>query len=379
MANPQHLEWLAEGVKAWNERRRTNKFSPTFIEADLSKGDFRKFDLIKADFGKSDLRGVDFRRAYLSRASFVKADLTGVDLREVGLRETDFTLANLLKADLRKVELILSNLSGATFIEADLRGADVRGTIFRDADLTGADFRGIIFDEKTDFTGAKLDGATFDDDIVIENGRMRYLEDENQPNDNSKNINQQSKPVSNINQLKEQIAEIPVQTVQANIQNNSFLIFLQTEMLLQHIEEYREKIRGDNYLGSEKPELKAHLLKFFDDFQLETTTIIQKISEQTTEQQAEEVKSWLSRAGEGFAEWWKTVPPMENTVSKNIPTVIWGGIATIMVLISGGAISGNSILNNLWAGCAGDILLVAAGIKEETLIDKIKKIRKTTK
>ena len=47
MANPQHIEWLLEGVQAWNRRRDECEFVPDFERADLS-GQFqlnRIFDI----------------------------------------------------------------------------------------------------------------------------------------------------------------------------------------------------------------------------------------------------------------------------------------------------------------------------------------------
>ena len=39
MANPQHIEWLLEGVAAWNKRLKRDEFYPDF-EAQISSANF---------------------------------------------------------------------------------------------------------------------------------------------------------------------------------------------------------------------------------------------------------------------------------------------------------------------------------------------------
>ena len=35
MANPQHIQWLKEGVVAWNKRRERQTFKPDFVHHDF--------------------------------------------------------------------------------------------------------------------------------------------------------------------------------------------------------------------------------------------------------------------------------------------------------------------------------------------------------
>ena len=35
MANPQHIQWLKEGVAAWNKRRERQTFKPDFVHHDF--------------------------------------------------------------------------------------------------------------------------------------------------------------------------------------------------------------------------------------------------------------------------------------------------------------------------------------------------------
>lgn len=73
MANQQHIDWLLEGVEAWNARRERDNFSPDFEDANLHE--------IFADPGKLDQRG---------RIPLEKADLQGTDLQGTILRGADF-------------------------------------------------------------------------------------------------------------------------------------------------------------------------------------------------------------------------------------------------------------------------------------------------
>ncbi len=74
MANPQHIEWLKEGVEAWNARRQSDNFVP-----DLSKIGID--DVLKlsnsVDFFRDQeiLRGIDFSNANLSFSQWAFFDL----------------------------------------------------------------------------------------------------------------------------------------------------------------------------------------------------------------------------------------------------------------------------------------------------------------
>ena len=74
MGDPAHLDWLLEGVQAWNARR--------------VRGDFRP-----------NLEGLDIRAAF--RAEGADTDLlplAGIDLSAANIKD-----ANLCRADLREV------------------------------------------------------------------------------------------------------------------------------------------------------------------------------------------------------------------------------------------------------------------------------------
>ncbi|MCB1354428.1 MAG: pentapeptide repeat-containing protein [Rhodobacteraceae bacterium] len=58
MANPQHLEWLLEGVEAWNARREREDFTPDLRGAGLGGADLRAANLSRADLGGANVKSV---------------------------------------------------------------------------------------------------------------------------------------------------------------------------------------------------------------------------------------------------------------------------------------------------------------------------------
>ena len=103
MGDPAHLDWLLEGVQAWNARR--------------VRGDFRP-----------NLEGLDIRAAF--RAEGADTDLlplAGIDLSAANIKD-----ANLCRAD----------LSGAKFVCADLRNADLSWSVLKDSNLICAKLEG---------------------------------------------------------------------------------------------------------------------------------------------------------------------------------------------------------------------------------------------
>jgi hypothetical protein len=148
MANPEHLEILNRGVRAWNEWRREHQD----VQPDLSGA-----DLNGADFSGADLRGADLGNAKLANADFLDALLNDADLHGAF-----FPDANLAFADLRNALLTATSLSGANLAFADLRGADLSRTYLGLANLSRADLRG------ADLTNAELDNTTFADNDLSE-------------------------------------------------------------------------------------------------------------------------------------------------------------------------------------------------------------------
>ncbi len=142
MANPQHLENIQQGAKAWNSwRQGQGHLRANLRGADLSQASLAEALLARANLRESRLRGADLRGANLRNAN----------LREADLREADLRGANLTRSDLRDADLR----------EADLRGADLRGASLEGARLQGADFRGALLNkEGTEYVQQKTQSAT---------------------------------------------------------------------------------------------------------------------------------------------------------------------------------------------------------------------------
>ena len=98
MANSEHIEWLREDAKAWNERRRRMDFELNLEEADIpevfglggrSRNLFDRVDLSAFNLSRAKLRNAD-----LHNVNLTSANLSGADLRELRLlnitRETLF-------------------------------------------------------------------------------------------------------------------------------------------------------------------------------------------------------------------------------------------------------------------------------------------------
>ncbi|MEL6280310.1 MAG: pentapeptide repeat-containing protein [Pseudomonadota bacterium] len=131
MANTEHLDWLSEGVDAWNRRRRESPFTPELGGADLSGRSLWRFNLRGANLRRADLHSVNLQHADLETADLSQANLYRADLRGARLERANFNRATLKygkmeRCDLRSARLDGADLTSARFEEADLRGADLR-------------------------------------------------------------------------------------------------------------------------------------------------------------------------------------------------------------------------------------------------------------
>jgi hypothetical protein len=134
MANQEHLDVLAKGVKAWNAWRKRNLDTTP----DLSDASLVAANLNRADLRRTDLRRANLSGAFLGAANIGFARLTGACLRKASLPDTILVETDLSRA----------NLSGAVFygtkftrtILADVRFSDATmgGVSFADVDLSVA-------------------------------------------------------------------------------------------------------------------------------------------------------------------------------------------------------------------------------------------------
>ena len=144
MANPQHIQWLEQGVDAWNKRREGDDFRP-----DFSGHDFGGRTLFETNRGRkpNEWERIPLRGINLTNAILGHADLRVVDLSDASLYRADLTRASLSQAILVGTDFRFANLAGSNFVNADLTGAKFGGYGARltdanlQANVTDADFR----------------------------------------------------------------------------------------------------------------------------------------------------------------------------------------------------------------------------------------------
>ena len=138
MANKQHIEWLLEGVKAWNARRESEDQRLRGFRADFRGARLQR---IFREHGRLVDERIPLAGAHLTHADFSASDLSQSDLRDADLRGANLRASDLTEADLTRAILASANLGEATLTnanlsEADLRGVDLSGAKFWDANLS---------------------------------------------------------------------------------------------------------------------------------------------------------------------------------------------------------------------------------------------------
>ncbi len=142
MANPEHLEILKQGVKAWNEWRIDYPLiipdlrGAGLYRASLDLANLSGAWLNEADLGMATLNGANFNGAHLIEADLAWANLSGAVLTYADLYEADFSCAKLNKALLHEAILSYAKLNDTILSEANLSGAHLKGTDFSYADLS---------------------------------------------------------------------------------------------------------------------------------------------------------------------------------------------------------------------------------------------------
>ena len=159
MANPEHLNWLREGVGPWNERLRQHPFEPELGSEDVSRAlggheredirqisvQLRGINLSGADLRDSTLRDTDLTGAWLLKSKLIGANLTGSDLSGTTGADTKFGNAILRSTKLPESKYFGSDFSGAQLVGADMRAATFFGCNFDGAHLYSADMVGAKF------------------------------------------------------------------------------------------------------------------------------------------------------------------------------------------------------------------------------------------
>ncbi|MCB2115361.1 MAG: alpha/beta fold hydrolase [Rhodobacteraceae bacterium] len=172
MANPWHVKWLQEGVKAWNYRRNRVSFFP-----DLRGVNF--FELLPEDYRtrpkasrffeglnlkNSDLVGADLSNLNFRRANFTDANLTNSKLDASNFNQANFKDAKLTNASARRAELDGAKFIGSALQGLNLEGASIKGTIVLEASLDeeqyqalgGTEARRYIEERRDKYLAARL-------------------------------------------------------------------------------------------------------------------------------------------------------------------------------------------------------------------------------
>ncbi len=152
MANEQHIQWLLEGVEAWNARWKNDEDLHWEL-ADLSSLDFH--DLFEDTMDLPRMEPVPLARYFLVGSDLTEANLWKVDLSKANLAVANLKGANLNTSDLRYAELEEADLTGASLWSVNLTGANCGGGNFSDANLEKAVLDGAVF-EYANLTNAKL-------------------------------------------------------------------------------------------------------------------------------------------------------------------------------------------------------------------------------
>ena len=115
MPNPEHIQWLLEGVDAWNARRIDTPFVPDLSGVDIPAAFYKvgKFvEYVEAPDGTHSplyetvqLAGVNFAGANLKDANLQGANLANVVLRSARVDNANLCFSNLVGADLGWTEL----------------------------------------------------------------------------------------------------------------------------------------------------------------------------------------------------------------------------------------------------------------------------------
>lgn len=171
MGNPQHLEWLLEGVEAWNARRKRAPFTPDLSGFDLSGDEFRVIDsFFRTDrvpdrpFAKENWRAINLSEANLTDTNFQQRVLFGANFRSSNLARCNFNKtkaysANFDDCNLKGANLNSADLYGSKLFGADMSGANINGATLRDAQMRGAIVRSSRDDQGklivTDLSNAK--------------------------------------------------------------------------------------------------------------------------------------------------------------------------------------------------------------------------------
>lgn len=178
MANPQHIDWLREGIEAWNHRRRTDRFRPDLSGIKLDNEVFSSptFEFIPDDsipgnkymtqFQGLVLHGADLSNTEIEAANFSDANLNGANLEGARLHFVSFRNAAMQGVRLNRASISETNFQGADLAWATFKGTEWTGVDLSEADLMDAQFSKdsslhSVYVQDTDLTKTDLTGITY--------------------------------------------------------------------------------------------------------------------------------------------------------------------------------------------------------------------------
>ena len=140
----------------------------------MQKGMFVGRNYERADLRHKDLRGVNF-----TACNFRGADLEGSDCRGSTFVAADMSRACLHNCNFSGANLALADLTGAYLKGADFRNANMwhvylKGVLAKDAKFQGANLTRADIG-RSDFLGARFDGAKLDDLVNVEWAVFRWF------------------------------------------------------------------------------------------------------------------------------------------------------------------------------------------------------------
>jgi hypothetical protein len=136
---------------------REDLFDSWMRRTDLSGLSMTGARLMRVDFTDADLSRTVLNNADLTDAILSGANLSGASLAGAVLRSTSIPGGFIFDAN---TNLNNVDLSGADLSGADLSGIDLGGVNLSGANLSGANLSGATTNNRTNFTGANLEGVT---------------------------------------------------------------------------------------------------------------------------------------------------------------------------------------------------------------------------
>jgi uncharacterized protein YjbI with pentapeptide repeats len=159
--DPDHLEILKQGVKAWNQWRKENpEVTPNLQGVDFTDESFRETPLWDK-FGKwVNFSGANFSGAKCQDANFSGANCGGANFSGAFCGRANFSGAKCQDANFSGAHCLSANFSGADCWYANFSGANCLSANFSGADCWHANFSGAHC-WYANFSGANCERASF--------------------------------------------------------------------------------------------------------------------------------------------------------------------------------------------------------------------------